>query len=110
MKTEFNGGKKPRNVSFLSIIDFYFTRLQRTIAAARCFDFDRSTCCSWPLLKIANPLSEEASTIDGDREKKREIRKLEEIYGKSETIVLEIDLYTGSGRTTYEHNVRTSTK
>lgn len=71
MKTEFNGGKKPRNVSFLSIIDFCFTRLQRTIAAARCFDFDRSTCCSWPLLKIANPLSEEASTIDGDREKKK---------------------------------------
>lgn len=70
MKTEFNGGKKPRNVSFLSIIDFCFTRLQRTIAAARCFDSDRSTCCSWPLLKIANPLSEEASTIDGDREKK----------------------------------------
>lgn len=109
MKTEFDAEKEPRNVSFLTIIDFCFTRLQRTIAVARCFDSDRSTCCSCPLLKIANLLSEEASTIDGDREKK-EIRKLEEIDGKSETIVLEIDLYTGSDRTTYEHNAQTSTK
>lgn len=67
---EFNAEKRPGNVSFLTIIDFCFTRLQRTIASARCFDSDRSTCCSCPLLKIANPLSEEASRIDGDREKK----------------------------------------
>ena len=48
-----------------------------------CFDFDRPTSYSHPLLKIGNPLSE-ASTIDGDRGETKAMRASRKLEVKVE--------------------------